>query len=270
MEKKRDAAGLKAVSRVVGIFETLAGLALAAYIVAWMVGYVRWSADIAFALMGAMALFFVIDGLSRVIRGKSALAVKSKLVNLITQFSLFIIVGIMIFVQVLIFNGSTVKSNEKVDYVIVFGAKIYGNTPSPLLQGRIYEAAVYMKDENPDAIAIACGGKTEGSDYSEAQVIRDVMVSWGIDESRILIEDNSTGSKQNVQNAISIINERGGGSVMAVTSDYHLYRCMRLLENRGMETYGRGSELALYIRPIAHFREMVSVMFDFVRDLFVS
>ena len=256
---------MKTVSRVIGIIEALLGLALVAYIVAWMVGYVRWSADIAFALMGVLALFFIIDGMSRVIRAKSVLSVKSKAVNAVVQCSLIILVGMMVFVQALIYQGMLVRDDAKSDYVIIFGAKIYGNAPSPLLSGRIYEAALYMQ-QNPESVAIACGGRASVGEYSEAQVIRDVLVSWGIDEERILLEDESSDSRQNVDNALEMIAERGGGSVMAVTSDYHLYRCMSLLRSCGIETYGRSSELMMYIRPIAHFREMLSIMLGFVRD----
>ena len=259
----------KLISAAIGAFETLAGALLAAYIVAWLLGYIRWSADIAFAAMAAVALFFVIDGIARIKRSKSILAVRSRTVNAILQSALIAGVATLVLVQCVIWDTRGESNADPTDYVVIFGAKIYGSSPSPMLSGRIYAAAQYLT-RHPDAVAIACGGFSDGETYSEAQVIRSGLVGWGIDETRIILEENSTDSSESAQNAAAIIlaqNEGHEKTVTVVTSDYHLYRCKRLFERLGFETYGCGADVALYLRPIAHFREMLSILRDYALEV---
>ncbi|MGI5898579.1 MAG: YdcF family protein [Christensenellales bacterium] len=256
---------MKIISRLIGGIETAAGLLAWAYIALWLAGNIHWSADIAFAAMGAMGLFFIIDGISRLARGKSILWTKSKGVNGIVQGMFLAVVCLMLFVQGAILQQGSESAGEETDYAVIFGAKVYGKSPSAVLSGRIDLAAEYLH-ENPEAIAIACGGYGAGNSHSEAQVILQGLLVRGIDEDRIILEDKSLNSRENVQNALEIISSRGGGSVTVITSDYHVYRCVRLFKAAGMAAYGLGSDIALPLRPIAHFREMLSVLRDYALD----
>jgi uncharacterized SAM-binding protein YcdF (DUF218 family) len=257
---------MKIISRLIGAMETAVGLLAGAYIALWLMGIIRWSADIAFAAMGLVALFFIIDGASRLARGRSILWTKSKAVNFVVQGAFLAVVCLMLFIQGAILRPGSGSPGQGTDYAVIFGAKVHGSTPSVMLSERIAAAAEYL-NENPETVAIACGGYGENNPYSEAQVIAQGLAERGIDESRIILEDRSANSKESAKNAAEIINSRGGGSVMVITSDYHVYRCVRLFEREGMTAQGLGSEIALPLRPIAHFREMLSVMRDYAVDV---
>ncbi len=257
---------MKIISRLIGVIETAVGLLTGAYVGLWLAGIILWSADFAFAAMGLVSLFFIIDGISRLARGKSVLWTGSKAVNFAVQGALLAVVCLMVFIQGAILRPEKGNAAQGTDYAVIFGAKVHGSAPSAMLSGRIDAAADYL-NANPETVAIACGGRSEGNPYSEAQVIFDGLVARGIDKSRIILEEDSLSSTQSVQNAIEIIDLRGGGSVMVITSDYHVYRCVRLFKRAGVTVYGLGSDVSLPLRPIAHFREMLSVMRDYAVDI---
>jgi len=256
---------MKSIIRIIGTVEACVGGFLVAYVLLWLIGLIYWSADVAFAIMAAGGAFLLADGISRVRRKKSVIHVKNRAINSIAQGMIGITALLVAVIQILILSGLGDKTPVKSDYAVIFGAKIYGSTPSLLLNSRIGAAAAYL-NEYPDALAIACGGFTDGGEASEAQVIKNGLIARGIDERRILLDERSADSRQSAWNAYELMRAHGLGSVTVVTSDYHLYRCMRMFKRLDLTVNGYGSGLILPLRPIAHFREMLSLIRDFVVD----
>ena len=149
---------------------------------------------------------------------------------------------------------------DKCDYLLVLGGNVIGaDTPSPQLMGRMKAAAVYL-NENPDVIAVPCGGCfRENQKKSEAQIIADYMIEQGIDESRIVLEDKSTTTYENFEFGKTIIENHAGkpiGSVKVafLSSDYHIHRASIIARHSGFKNCGRvacptpGKALPRYMR----------------------
>ncbi len=256
---------MKGFNRFFGLIEACAGIAGTVYIAAWLAGIIPWSKDIAFAAMGVVSLFFIADGFVRLGRGKSILAVRSRFFSFVLQTCFLTCLGIALFAQTLIISGCFQKSNEPADYAVIFGARVIGDAPSRILNNRISVAAEYLSS-NPGAKAIACGGFS-GGEFSEASVIARGLIERGIDPSRIILDESSEDTRQSVEAASKIIKSGGGSSAIAITSDYHVYRCMRLLRDQQLEVSGTGSPLSIMLRPIAHFRETLSLLRDFLLSI---
>ena len=127
-------------------------------------------------------------------------------------------------------------TNPGRDYIIVLGAAVHGSTPSLSLQHRLEKAYDYLI-EYPSSVAIVSGGKGNGEDITEAECMKNYLVSAGIDESRILEESRSTSTKENLEFSKKIILSRGGdlGSVAILSSPYHLYRAKYMADALGYE-----------------------------------
>ena len=84
------------------------------------------------------------------------------------------------------------------DYLIVPGAKVYGDQPSDALRARIDLAWDYLS-RNPDTVAILSGGQGSGENISEAECMRRTLASYGLTEDRMLLEEQSTTTAENMQ-----------------------------------------------------------------------
>ncbi len=116
------------------------------------------------------------------------------------------------------------KYPDKPDILIVPGCKVIGKRPSRMLRRRLETALKYMND-NPDVLCIVSGGKGSDEMITEAEAMKEYLVSKGIDGSRIFKEDNSSSTDENMKFSLEIIErlemER---SVTIVTDGFHQYR----------------------------------------------
>jgi uncharacterized SAM-binding protein YcdF (DUF218 family) len=121
--------------------------------------------------------------------------------------------------------------------VIVLGSEVRGDTPSLDLQIRINTAQAYL-EAHPDAKCIASGGKGSNENLSEAEAIRNTLAEAGIDPARILPEDASRTTQENLENSLRTARENGLPARFAiVTDDYHEFRACSTARALGAEAY---------------------------------
>ena len=136
------------------------------------------------------------------------------------------------FLTGLMISGATAAPPESAT-VLVLGSKVSGSAPSADLRARIEAAAAYLK-EHPKAVCIACGGQGPGENLTEAEAIRDGLAERGVDPARVLLEDKSTSTEENVGNALSIIGRNGlNGELAIVTDEYHEFRACAIARTQG-------------------------------------
>lgn len=136
---------------------------------------------------------------------------------------------------------------DNCDYLLVLGGLVIGEeTPSEHLLERIRVAADYLK-ENTSCFVVPCGGCfRDGQKKSEALIIKEHLVELGIDEERFILEDKSTTTFENFENAFEIIKAHSGRNpnelkVAFLSSDYHLHRAGIIAKRCGFENIGKVS-----------------------------
>lgn len=147
------------------------------------------------------------------------------------------------------------------DYVVIHGAGLlHGNQVTRLLGDRIDKAIeLYRKDPTPPYM-IPSGGKGSDEAVSEAQAMKGYLLEKDIPEDKILLEDQSKNTFENLKNSKTIIDAREGRKYTAiVTSNYHVYRALRYCRKIGFDCTGVGSRVALYYWSSALIREYVAV-----------
>ena len=70
--------------------------------------------------------------------------------------------------------------------------------PRAALKYRLDEAVEYLED-NPKTICIVSGGQGANEPYSEAEGMAQYLKEQGIAASRILLEDKSLNTEQNME-----------------------------------------------------------------------
>ncbi len=153
---------------------------------------------------------------------------------------------------------------QDVDYLIILGARVEQDGPSPALQRRLNAALEYL-NEHPNTIAIASGGQGADEPMSEAECIRNALVEAGIDESRILSENQSTTTEENLRYSMNLIGNPDA-SVAIDTNNYHVWRAVHLAEKLGY-TNVCGLAAKYTGHTLFHYmtREAICIAAEFVR-----
>ena len=119
-------------------------------------------------------------------------------------------------------SAAAQKPESGLDAIVILGAKVNEDGPSGAMRERIAAAAAYMT-ENPDTVAVASGGQGDDEPMSEAQCIVNGLVTRGIESSRILTENTSTNTAENLRNSFALLPENVR-TVGVVTNDFHILR----------------------------------------------
>ncbi|MGI6003757.1 MAG: YdcF family protein [Lachnospiraceae bacterium] len=147
------------------------------------------------------------------------------------------------------------------DYVIIHGAGLKPDgTVTKLLADRCDKAIeVYRKDPTPPVL-VPSGGQGADEAVSEAQAMTAYLTSQGIPGEKILQEDRSTTTLENIRYSRDLIKAQPGRHKTAlVTSNYHVYRAMRYARRVGLDAVGIGAHVAFYYWPSALIRECIAV-----------
>ena len=174
-----------------------------------------------------------------------------------------IIVGLILFiwVEALILKFSNEKGEKNLDYIIVLGALVYEDRPSSILEARLNSAYEYLM-ENKDTVCIVSGGQGSNEPFSEAEGMRRYLVKKGIDESRIIMEDKSHNTIQNLVNSKALIDNKDA-TVGIVTSKFHMYRALKIAKKQG---YTNVCGISAYVVPAYMPNNMFREFFGVVKD----
>ncbi|WP_130861397.1 YdcF family protein [Bacilliculturomica massiliensis] len=169
----------------------------------------------------------------------------------------------------LIISGMVDEPSPGADYVIVLGAKVNGTRPSLSLRYRIEAAADYLK-QNPRTRVVASGGQGANEGISEARAIAEMLVRMGIGEERIIWEDRSTSTTENLTYSWEKIREEGAdpGSarVVVVSSDFHVFRARAIARRCGYGSVeGLSARSVPGLQPNYCVRECFAILNDGLR-----
>ncbi|MCR5537760.1 MAG: YdcF family protein [Lachnospiraceae bacterium] len=119
--------------------------------------------------------------------------------------------------------------NAEPEFVIVPGAALNGDSADVVLQARLDAAADYWRI-HPDVIIIVSGGNARENRPSEAQVMRQTLLASGVPLQNIITETRSVSTEQNLRYSLEIIGQNAREGVLIITSDFHMFRSLRLAE----------------------------------------
>jgi len=148
--------------------------------------------------------------------------------------SIVICIGIYIWLGEEMKEGVQPAANGKAAYMIVLGAKVKpGGVPSLSLKNRLEEALKYLK-KYPHVQVIVSGGQGPDEDQTEASVMLEYLLNNGIEASRIVMEDKSTSTYENLLFSKELL-PKETKRVTIVSNDFHLKRAKYLAETLDLE-----------------------------------
>ena len=155
--------------------------------------------------------------------------------------------------------------DEDADYVIVLGAKVNPNAPILSLQKRINASYDYLS-EHPTTKVIASGGQGWDEPMSEAQCIEEELIEMGISPDRILREDRSTDTVENIQYSSKLLENTPDTTVLIVSNDFHCFRASGIARRHLNTQVGHlSADSVFFLLPHYMVREFVGVTLDLLQ-----
>ncbi len=184
--------------------------------------------------------------------------------------SVFLILTLIYFMTMHILISSEIENtpDSNADYAIVLGARLYGDIPSPSLVLRLEKAVEYLR-VNPYTIVIVSGGQGKGESISEAEAMRRYLEKKGVLSERIIIEDKSTNTNENLELSFEKAGIYGASeesSFLIISSKYHLYRAKLLARRIGFEADVLPSEVPSSVKTASWIREYFALGKSMVFD----
>ncbi|MGN0630604.1 MAG: YdcF family protein [Ruminococcus sp.] len=162
--------------------------------------------------------------------------------------------------------GAANNAPEEPATVVVLGCHVKGTKPSLMLARRLDAAYEYMT-ENPDVKCIVTGGMGTGEDITEAEAMKTYLCEKGIESDRILKEDKSTNTAENIAFAKAVMEKNGiSGDIVIVTDNFHQYRASLIAEKQGLESYSISCSTKPELIPTYWVREW----FALAKEIFLS
>ncbi|MGN1304882.1 MAG: YdcF family protein [Oscillospiraceae bacterium] len=153
---------------------------------------------------------------------------------------------------------------ENLSAIIVLGCRVNGENPSAMLMQRISAACRYL-EEYPEAVVIASGGKGGDELISEAECIRRQLEKRGISPERIILEEKSTSTRENMIFSKALLEEKGiTGEIAIVTNEYHLLRAKTIAKKQGLDVKCCAARTVPIYLPPYWVREIFGNVYEFL------
>ena len=217
-------------------------LILSAFFAFCMVGY--FISALAFLGFAACFIFFGVLAPKK--------AIWARRLRIAMAALLLIGFGMFLSAEIPVLRDAHSDGDTSAPYLVVCGAGIRGAHPSLSMLDRLRESVRWL-EENPDGIAVLSGSQGPDEALSEAQVMFDWLTGQGVDEDRLLLEEQADNSYENIGNSLDVIAASGGdrtGRVAILSSDYHLHRLGYMAERLGCQPVlvaARTSKTSLFV-----------------------
>lgn len=151
-----------------------------------------------------------------------------------------------------------------IDCIIVLGAGIWGDKPSPMLEDRLLQAISLYNNGVSDKIIMS--GDHGKQDYDEVNIMKQYAIDKGIPSEKIFMDHAGFSSYESIYRAKEIFKAK---KIIIVTQKYHLYRSLYIANQLGIEAYGVGSDPRQYVgATYREIREILARDKDFVKCIF--
>ena len=134
----------------------------------------------------------------------------------------------------------------RADVAVILGAAAYNGEVSPVYRERINHGITLYEEGYVDRL-IVTGGTADQGEESDASAAKKYLLSRGIPEEAVLMEDQSSITQENLENSKAIMEENGYETAIIVSDPLHMKRAMLLAEDAGITAYSSPTPSTRYI-----------------------
>ena len=145
---------------------------------------------------------------------------------------------------------------EDVDCILVLGAGIWGDKPSPMLEDRLLQGISLY--ENGTSNKIVMSGDHSKKEYDEVNVMKQFAIDRDVSSEDIFMDHAGFSTYESMYRVKEVFQAK---RIVIVTQKYHMYRALYIANQLGLEAYGVNSDPRAYGGQF--FREIREI---FARD----
>lgn len=194
-----------------------------------------------------------------------------KMIKYIIMLILIFVVSVLainFFVKIVTKNRILKKEEysklENIDCIIVLGAGICGDKPSPMLEDRLKEA-ISLYNQNVSSKIIMSGDHGK-EDYDEVNIMKEYAIEQGVASEDIFMDHAGFSTYESMYRAKEVFE---ANKIVIVTQKYHLYRALYIAKQLGIEAYGVNSDPRKYVgATYREAREIIARDKDFIKCIF--
>lgn len=183
----------------------------------------------------------------------------------ITVISIFLInIYIIISTRKQILKKDEYAKLSDIDCIIILGAGIWGNKPSPMLEDRLLEGIELYNSKISNRILMS--GDHAKKEYDEVNIMKSYAIKKGIPSENIFMDHAGFSTYESMYRAKEIFKAK---RIVIVTQKYHLYRALYNAKKLGLEAFGATSDPRKYAGQIyREIREIFARNKDFIKCIF--
>ena len=195
-----------------------------------------------------------------------------KKVIIYVMISIIVIVGIIMGINYYvilstknrIITENQAKDLANIDCILILGAGIWGDKPSPMLEDRLLQGIeLYKEGVAPKIIMSGDHGR---ENYDEVNVMKQFAIDRGVPSEDIFMDHAGFSTYESVYRAKEIFQCK---KVVIVTQKYHLYRSIYIGKKLDMDCYGVGADPRKYAGQfMREIREIAARDKDFIKCIF--
>ena len=152
----------------------------------------------------------------------------------------------IISIAISIWNYGEKDEKQSADVAIVLGAATSNGEVTPVFQERINHG-IWLYQNGYVKTLIFTGGIGEGNEKSDAWVAKQYAIEQGIPESVILLEEKSTITQENIENAKKVMDDNCYDTAIIVSDPLHMKRAMLMADDYGIKAYSSPTPTSRYI-----------------------
>ena len=153
---------------------------------------------------------------------------------------------------------------KNVDCVIILGAGVLGDSPSPMLQDRLNVGIKLYKDGVVPKIIMS--GDHGRKEYDEVNVMKEYAIDNGVPSVDIFMDHAGFSTYDSIYRAKEIF---GAKNIIIVTQEYHLYRAIYISNSLGLNAYGVSADPRKYSGQLyRELREILARNKDFIKSIY--
>lgn len=130
---------------------------------------------------------------------------------------------------------------ENVDCILILGAGIWGQNPSPMLEDRLLQGiSLYQEGVSHKIIMSGDHGR---DNYDEVNVMKRFAIERDVKSEDIFMDHAGFSTYDSMYRAKDVFEAK---KIVIVTQKYHMYRALYVAEQLGLEAYGVNSDPQTY------------------------
>lgn len=194
---------------------------------------------------------------------------KKTKVILITIMTIIVLSPLLINLYVILNTTNNIIIKEEyqqlkdVDYILVLGASVRRERPSPMLEDRL-KKAIELYNINTQNKILVTGDHTK-EDYDEVTIMKNYLLENNIPEEKIIMDPAGVSTYDSI---FRVQKQLKAKKIIIVSQKYHLYRALYIANSLGIEAYGIPADDIKYKgATYREVREILARNKDFIKSI---